>query len=269
MNKQYIRILAEVAIVLSAAGMMTGCVNKTAKDVNSSKAEIVITTDAETTADEIIADSSSNFESSSSLNESSLSDNSASSSIADSKVDSKADSKVESTTTTTVGNIENPQNYIEVYEPIYNVTTAPQIEPVLDEETPELGEPVTEPVVDTTPVLDEETPTEVLAPESTDDSKVDYSGAAYTPHDLYYNGRLYYGNYQYTWYSERVLPGYGLQISGRHTDADGFVCDGDGYICVAASSLSKGTVVDTPFGRQGKVYDSGCAWNVIDCYVNW
>lgn len=261
MNKQYIRILAEVAIVLSAAGMMTGCVNKTAKDVNSSKAEIVITTDAETTADEIIADSSSNFESSSSLNESSLSDNSANSSIADSKVDSK----VESTTTTTVGNVENPQNYVEVYEPIYNVTTAPQIEPVLDEETPELGEPV----VDTTPVLDEETPTEVLAPESTADSNVDYSGAAYTPNDLYYNGRINYGNYQYTWYSERVLPGYGLAIEGRHTDADGFVCDGDGYICVAASSLSKGTIVDTPFGRQGKVYDSGCAWNVIDCYVNW
>ena len=28
MNKKYIRILAEVAIVASAVGMMTGCVNK-------------------------------------------------------------------------------------------------------------------------------------------------------------------------------------------------------------------------------------------------
>ena len=65
------------------------------------------------------------------------------------------------------------------------------------------------------------------------------------------------------------MPGYGLAIEGRHTDADGFVCDGDGYICVAASSLSKGTVVDTPFGRQGKVYDCGCDWGVIDVYTGW
>lgn len=50
---------------------------------------------------------------------------------------------------------------------------------------------------------------------------------------------------------------------------DGMGCDGDGCICVAASSLSKGTVVDTPFGRQGKVYDTGCDWGTIDIYVNW
>lgn len=81
MNKQYIRILAEVAIVLSAV-TMTGCVNKRTEDVNSSQADIVITTDTETTTDEtvttdeIIADSSSNIESSSSLNESSLSESS-------------------------------------------------------------------------------------------------------------------------------------------------------------------------------------------------
>lgn len=91
----------------------------------------------------------------------------------------------------------------------------------------------------------------------------------YSPYDLQSMGVIDWGGYRYTYYSENVLPGYDLQIEGRHTDEYGFVCDGDGYICVASSSLPWGTVVDTPFGRAGKVYDSGCAWNIIDIYVNW
>lgn len=91
----------------------------------------------------------------------------------------------------------------------------------------------------------------------------------YSPYDLQSMGVINWGGYRYTYYSENVLPGYGLQIEGRHTDEYGFVCDGEGYICVASSSLPWGTVVDTPFGRTGKVYDSGCAWDVIDIYVNW
>ena len=82
-------------------------------------------------------------------------------------------------------------------------------------------------------------------------------------------GVIYWGGYRYTYYSELVLPGYGLSIEGRHVDEYGFVCDGAGYICVASSSLPWGSIVDTPFGRQGKVYDSGCAWDVIDIYVHW
>ena len=97
-----------------------------------------------------------------------------------------------------------------------------------------------------------------------------YSGsAAYSPSDLQFYGVLYWGEWRWTWYSEQILPGYGLSIPGRHTDGDGFVCDGDGYICLASSSLSKGTIVDTPFGRAGKVYDCGCASDVLDVYVNW
>lgn len=91
----------------------------------------------------------------------------------------------------------------------------------------------------------------------------------YSPYDLQSMGVINWGGYRYTYYSENVLPGYGLQIEGRHTDEYGFVCDEDGYICVASSSLPWGTVVDTPFGRAGKVYDSGCAWDTIDIYVNW
>lgn len=146
---------------------------------------------------------------------------------------------------------ENPDEVI--------VVTKPNIQR-LDDTPHELGEAIAE----EEPVLVEDNKGEVLA-----ETPTDYVAADYTPYELYNQGRLYWGDYQYTWYSERVLPGYGLAIDGRHTDSDGFVCDGDGYICVASGSLSKGTVVDTPFGRQGKVYDCGCDWSTIDVYVNW
>ncbi len=75
------------------------------------------------------------------------------------------------------------------------------------------------------------------------------------------------GTYDYTWYSERVLPGKGLDIPGRHSDGN-YVRDGDGYIVLASSELPKGTIIDTPFG-WGKVYDSGCPYGVIDVYTSW
>lgn len=253
MNKKYIRILAEVAIVASAAGMMTSCVNKRAEDVSSSQADIVITTDNETTEDKtttdaIIADSS-NIESSSSLNESSLTDSSECSS--------------DSLNVNDNGSIDDMQNNAEVEQAEVVYTEINSNQSNLEVITPEIGAEaeceINVAVTDTTPVIDEQ-----LEPELCEAVVADY-----TPYDLYNQGCLYWGNYQYTWYSERVLPGYGLDIEGRYTDADGFVCDGDGYICVAASSLSKGTVVDTPFGRQGKVYDTGCDWGTIDVYTGW
>lgn len=97
----------------------------------------------------------------------------------------------------------------------------------------------------------------------------EYEYSYYSPSDLQYQGVIYWNGWKWTWYSERVLPGGGLNIPGRYTDADGFVCDEDGYICLASSTLSKGTVVETLFGRMGKVYDCGCASDVLDVYVNW
>ncbi len=82
-------------------------------------------------------------------------------------------------------------------------------------------------------------------------------------------GTIHWSGWKWTWYSERVLPGDGLDIPGRHNDIDGYICDENSYICLSSSSLNRGTVVDTPFGKQGKVYDTGCASNVIDVYVNW
>lgn len=82
-------------------------------------------------------------------------------------------------------------------------------------------------------------------------------------------GVIRWNGYRWTWYSQRVLPGGGLKIPGRHVDSHGYVCDKDDYICVASSTLKSGTVVDTPFGKKGKVYDSGCSKGTVDVYVNW
>lgn len=71
-----------------------------------------------------------------------------------------------------------------------------------------------------------------------------------------------------TWYSQRVLPGGGLNIPGRHVNEEGFVCDADGYICVASSDYAKGTVLETSRGI-GKVYDCGCASGTVDLYTDW
>lgn len=82
-------------------------------------------------------------------------------------------------------------------------------------------------------------------------------------------GVIYWGNWTWTWYSQRVLPGGGLHIPGRHVNQNGYVCDQGNYICLASSVLGRGTVVDTPFGSQGKIYDSGCSSHILDVYVSW
>lgn len=63
-------------------------------------------------------------------------------------------------------------------------------------------------------------------------------------------GRVRYGDYTYTWYSQRVLPGGGLNIPGRHLNKHGLV-------------------VDTPVGIQGIVYDEGSGNGNLDIYCDW
>lgn len=94
-----------------------------------------------------------------------------------------------------------------------------------------------------------------------------YVDAAYSFDELMWMGVIYWGDYRWTYYSESVLPGGGLNIPGRYTDEIGFVCDENGYICLASSDLSYGTIVSTPFGRMGCVYDSGCPSGTLDVYV--
>lgn len=139
-------------------------------------------------------------------------------------------------------------------EPILEVETV--IEEIVVEEPAEVifepepePEPVVEEVIEKTPAMEH-----------------DYGGKGLTK-----RGGVYWNPYtglKETWYSQKVLPGGGLKIPGRHVNEDGFVCDGDGYICVSSSTYPKGTVIETSRG-MGKVYDSGCAPGILDIYVNW
>lgn len=97
-----------------------------------------------------------------------------------------------------------------------------------------------------------------------DKSKTARSNNPLTPR----KGVVYFNGHKETYYSQKVLPGGGLRIPGRHVAADGTIRDKDGYICVASSDLAKGTVVQTSLGT-GKVYDCGCASGTIDIYTNW
>lgn len=97
----------------------------------------------------------------------------------------------------------------------------------------------------------------------------DYSDALYTPSDFQNMGIINWGGWSWTFYSQQAMPGEGLIIPGRHVDYNGYVCDENDYICLASSSLDKGTVVDTPFGKMGKVYDCGCLSYILDVYVDW
>lgn len=103
-----------------------------------------------------------------------------------------------------------------------------------------------------------------------------YIASAYTPsvsydsgydHDFKSQGTVNDGTYNYTWYSQRVLPGGGLDIPGRHVDDDGFVRDEDGNLCIAARDIEKGTEVDTPYGKA-IVYDY-CPNGNLDIYTDW
>ena len=74
--------------------------------------------------------------------------------------------------------------------------------------------------------------------------------------------------YRFTYYSEKILPGRGLNIPGRHLNSEGYVCDELEYICLASIDLPKGTVVRIPFGDgMGKVYDECDVSGTLDVYV--
>ena len=81
-------------------------------------------------------------------------------------------------------------------------------------------------------------------------------------------GVNYFNGHRETYYSQRVLPGHGLNIPGRHVASDGTIRDGNGYLCVASSDYPKGTVVQTSLGTA-IVYDTGCASGTIDIYTDW
>lgn len=102
--------------------------------------------------------------------------------------------------------------------------------------------------------------------EETAPAKAASPAALFTLEQFLFSGVVNWGGYKFTFYSERVLPGSGLQIPGRHVSEAGFVSDDEGFI-VLAGSAPKGTVYETPFGAPGKIYDRGTAGNHLDVYV--
>lgn len=83
-------------------------------------------------------------------------------------------------------------------------------------------------------------------------------------------GVIWWHDKKYTYYSQRVLPGYGLKIPGRHLDKQGFVCDKNEYIVLGSNTGNRGKIIATPFGKFGKVYDAGYVGTYwFDCYTNW
>lgn len=137
----------------------------------------------------------------------------------------------------------------------------------------EITETVTE-VVTEKPVQRKTTaaePVETTKPKETkvQTTKQETSNAQYSASEFMNMGVIYWNGWRWTWYSEKVLPGGGLDIPNRHSDSNGYICDNNDYICLSSSSLHMGTVIATPFGKSGKVYDTGCANDTIDVYVSW
>lgn len=126
---------------------------------------------------------------------------------------------------------------------------------------------------ETIPEIEEETTTpednENEDQSSITNSDSQSNNAIYSPSEFMNAGVIEWGGWKWTYYSERILPGEGLWIPGRWTDSDGYVCDENGYICLASTSAERYSIVETPFGRTGKVYDTGCDYGVMDVYVNW
>lgn len=93
----------------------------------------------------------------------------------------------------------------------------------------------------------------------------------YSLSQFMFKGRVRQFGYEYTYYSQQVLPGGALKIPGRHVDENGYVVDGEGYIVLATSyKIARGTILPTPFGKKGKVYDrigGSSSANLVDVYI--
>ena len=118
------------------------------------------------------------------------------------------------------------------------------------------------------PLTEESVPQEETIEEEESTSQVNQE-ALYSAAYLKQMGVITWNTYRWTWYSQKVLPGGGLNIPGSHVDENGYVCDENGRICLASGFVDKGTVVSTPFGKEGCVYDYCATANTYDVYTNF
>ena len=164
--------------------------------------------------------------------------------------------------TTTLPPTTEPLTTVNLAKPSQNLTTAESAE---NEETTSQNEAVAE--FETT---EPEAEPLTAEPETEEEPATEYTepAAIYTASYFRQMGVIWWNGWRWTWYSERVLLGTGLNIPGRYTEG-GYVRDGEGYICLASDALDYGAVIETPFGSYGKVYDCGCGYDTIDVYVGW
>lgn len=135
-----------------------------------------------------------------------------------------------------------------------------------------ITEVTTEEVTTTEKIVTEAPITEasvIITEEITSEETGDGSDATYEASSFKSIGVIEWNGKKWTWYSQKVLPGGSLDIPGRYIDEDDFVCDEDGYIVLASYDYEKGIVLDTPFGRKGKVYDYCPTSGIIDVYTNY
>ena len=83
-------------------------------------------------------------------------------------------------------------------------------------------------------------------------------------------GRVKWQGKEYTYYSIQEFPEQAVAapggVPGKWFDG-GYMKDKDGYL-VLASDKDFGTIVDTPFGAKGKVYDRGVSGNHYDVFID-
>ena len=92
----------------------------------------------------------------------------------------------------------------------------------------------------------------------------------YTIQEFQYLGIIEWNNWRWTYYLMSEFPGStSTPVQGRYVNEDQFVCDGDGYVILASVDLPPYTIVETPFGYMGKVYDTGCPSGVLDVYTDF
>ncbi len=141
-------------------------------------------------------------------------------------------------------------------EPTTVVTTTKKVTTTTEKST---KPPTTEYIEDEEYIDDEE---EYIEPNYSSD-------VYYSASEFQFQGVIWYNGLKWTYYSDSVLPGEGLSIPGRHYDSAGYICDNNDYIVLASCDYTKGTVLNTPLGKQGKIYDYCPTSGIIDVYVGW
>ena len=100
--------------------------------------------------------------------------------------------------------------------------------------------------------------------------QIDQPQEAISIADFQYVGIFSWNGWQWTYYLMSQFPGQtSTPVEGRYVNDRGLVCDKDGYVILASVDLPPYTVMETPLGQMGKVYDTGCPHGIIDIYTNW